>query len=62
MKKTTLKQYAKLIAVKGVNIQKGQEVIINASLENSPPNKETRAKTARIAAITILYVNICFLP
>ena len=34
MKKTTLKQYAKLIAVKGVNIQKGQEVIINASLEN----------------------------
>lgn len=34
MKKTTLRQYAKLIAVKGVNIQKGQEVIINASVEN----------------------------
>ena len=34
MKKTVIKQYAKLIAVKGVNIQKGQEVIINASVEN----------------------------
>ena len=34
MKKSTIKQYAKLIAVKGVNIQKGQEVIINASVEN----------------------------
>ena len=34
MKKTTLRQYAKLIAVKGVNIQKGQEVIVNSSVEN----------------------------
>lgn len=34
MKKTVIRQYAKLIAVKGVNIQKGQEVIINASVEN----------------------------
>ena len=34
MKKTTIRQYAKLIAVKGVNVQKGQEVIINASVEN----------------------------
>ena len=33
MKKTVIRQYAKLIAVKGVNIQKGQEVIINASVE-----------------------------
>jgi aminopeptidase len=34
MKKTIIRQYAKLIAVKGVNIQKGQEVMINASVEN----------------------------
>jgi len=34
MKKTLLKQYAKLIAQKGANVQKGQEVIINASVEN----------------------------
>ncbi len=34
MKKTIIKQYAKLIAVKGANIQKGQEVMIHASVEN----------------------------
>jgi len=34
MKKTVLRQYAKLIAVKGVNIQKGQEVMVQASVEN----------------------------
>ena len=34
MKKTVIRQYAKLIAVKGANVQKGQEVIINASVEN----------------------------
>ncbi len=34
MKKTVIRQYAKLIAVKGINIQKGQEVMINASVEN----------------------------
>ncbi len=34
MKKSIIRQYAKLIAVKGVNIQKGQEVMINASVEN----------------------------
>ena len=34
MKKTIIRQYAKLIAVKGVNIQKGQEVMIHASVEN----------------------------
>ncbi len=34
MKKTVIKQYAKLIAVKGANIQKGQEVMIHASVEN----------------------------
>jgi aminopeptidase len=34
MKKTIIRQYAKLIAVKGINIQKGQEVMINASVEN----------------------------
>ncbi len=34
MKKTVLRKYAKLIAVKGANVQKGQEVMINASVEN----------------------------
>ena len=34
MKKTIIRQYAKLIAGKGINIQKGQEVMINASVEN----------------------------
>lgn len=34
MKKTVMRKYAKLIAVKGANVQKGQEVMINASVEN----------------------------
>ena len=34
MKKSVIRQYAKLIAVKGANVRKGQEVIINASVEN----------------------------
>lgn len=34
MKKTVLRKYARLIAVKGANVQKGQEVMINASVEN----------------------------
>ncbi|MDE5990464.1 MAG: aminopeptidase, partial [Clostridia bacterium] len=33
MKKNTLKEYAKLIAQKGVNVQKGQEVWVTASLD-----------------------------
>ena len=33
MKKTILRNYAKLIAVKGLNVQKGQEVIIGADLD-----------------------------
>ena len=33
MKKTVLRQYAKLIARIGVNVQKGQEVIIQAELD-----------------------------
>lgn len=33
MDKRTLKEYAKLIATKGVNIQKGQEVVIRAELD-----------------------------
>jgi len=33
MKKTVLRNYAKLIAVKGGNVQKGQDVIIRASLD-----------------------------
>lgn len=33
MKKTVMRKYARLIARKGVNLRKGQEVIINASLD-----------------------------
>ena len=33
MKKTKLKEYARLIAVKGANVQKDQEVWITASLD-----------------------------
>lgn len=33
MKKTVLKEYARLLACKGVNIQKGQDLVINASLD-----------------------------
>ena len=33
MKKSVLKSYAHLIAAAGVNIQKGQEVVIQASLD-----------------------------
>ena len=33
MKKTVLKKYARLIARKGANVQKGQEVMVMASVE-----------------------------
>lgn len=33
MKKSTMQKYARLIAQKGVNVQKGQEVVVNASLD-----------------------------
>ena len=33
MKKTTLKEYARLLAVTGLNIKKGDEVIVNAGLD-----------------------------
>ena len=33
MKKTILRQYARLIATMGGNVQKGQDVMINASLD-----------------------------
>ncbi|MBQ6873030.1 MAG: aminopeptidase [Clostridia bacterium] len=33
MKKTLLRKYAKLIAVKGINVQKGQDVIVTADLD-----------------------------
>ena len=33
MKKTTLRKYANLIARCGINVQKGQEVIVTAELD-----------------------------
>ena len=35
MKKSDLKKYAQLIVVKGANVQKGQDVVINISTENA---------------------------
>ena len=35
MKKSLLKNYAKLIVKKGVNVQKGQDVIINANVSDA---------------------------
>ena len=40
MKKSVLKKYAKLIATCGVNVQKGQEVIVNAAVDQVPLVKE----------------------
>ena len=34
MKKTVLREYARLIVRSGVNVQKGQEVLIYADLEH----------------------------
>ena len=33
MKKTVMQRYAKLIARKGVNVKKGQDVLVNAGLD-----------------------------
>ena len=33
MKKTVMQKYARLIARKGINVKKGQEVIVSASLD-----------------------------
>ena len=40
MKKSVLKKYANLIATCGVNVQKGQEVIVNAAIDQAPLVKE----------------------
>ena len=40
MKKSVLKKYAKLIATCGINVQKGQEVIVNAAVDQAPLVKE----------------------
>ena len=40
MKKSILKKYANLIATCGVNVQKGQEVIVNAAVDQAPLVKE----------------------
>ena len=40
MKKSVLKKYAKLIATCGINVQKGQEVIVNAAVDQVPLVKE----------------------
>jgi len=48
MKKSILREYAKLIAVKGVNIQKGQEVVIVAELDQ-PEFVETLVRECYLA-------------
>ena len=40
MKKTVLREYAKLIAKTGVNVQKGQEVFIQAELDQPEQSED----------------------
>ena len=53
MKRTILRKYARLIARVGVNIQKGQEVIIRAELDQ-PEFVEILKKAIREADYEIL--------
>ena len=36
MKKRLLKNYAELLVKMGVNVQKGQELVVHASIEQAP--------------------------
>ena len=43
MKKSILRKYAHLIAVTGINVQKGQEVFVAAELDQLPLGARQRA-------------------
>lgn len=61
MKKSILKEYAKLIAVKGVNIQKGQEVIIDADIDQ-PEFVETLVRECYLAGASEVTVEWGYQP
>ena len=54
MKKTILRKYAKLIAVKGVNVQKGQDVMIYASVEQPEFAKMVAEECYRLGARRVM--------
>ena len=57
MKNSLLKKYAKLLVVKGVNIQKNQELTLIASIDQSPLVNEI-VKEAYIAGAKKSTINI----
>lgn len=61
MKKTVLREYAKLIARKGVNIQKGQEVIIHAGLDQ-PEFVKTLVRECYLAGASEVTVEWSYQP
>ena len=54
MKKTVLKKYANLIAAKGVNVQKGQEVFITAGLDQPEFVKMLVEECYKLGAKTVV--------
>lgn len=61
MKKTTLRNYAKLIAVMGVNVQKGQDVFIDAD-PDQPDFVMTLAEECYKAGARNVFVDMDYLP
>ena len=54
MKKTVLRKYANLIAAKGVNVQKGQEVFIQAELDQPEFVKMLVEECYKLGAKTVV--------
>ena len=52
MKKTVLREYAKLIAKAGANVQKGQEVFITAELDLADPQEYRERRYEQKKALT----------
>ncbi|MGN1131959.1 MAG: aminopeptidase, partial [Ruminococcus sp.] len=61
MKKTILRNYAKLIAQKGINVQKGQEVCITAELDQPEFVKILVEECYRAGAGKVI-VDWCYQP
>ena len=58
MKKTVLREYAKLIVKCGVNVQKGQEVLIFADLDQPEFVKMVVKVISYIFKITFEHINL----
>ena len=54
MKKTVLRKYANLIAAKGVNVQKGQEIFIQAELDQPEFVKMLVEECYKLGAKTVV--------